>query len=235
MSINALLKRTAMKATLAVVLTTTLMSSAMAAFTLNGTRFIYEEGKKNISLEITNNAEETYGGQVWIDNVSQGSTEVFMVPSPPVFKLNAGGKHVIRLINVNPALPTDRESMFRINAQELPPKPKFTEGGGIAIAMNTQIKLIYRPKTLVEGRKDAEKKLTTVTKGTTWIKNPTPYYFAVTGVKVNGKAVPLPKGKEAGLAMLAPFSEVDTGVNLNGKVTLQAINDWGGVQDYAIE
>lgn len=220
---------------LAVVLTTTLATPAMAAFILNGTRFIYEEGKKNISLEVTNNAQETYGGQIWIDNISQNKSDVFMVPSPPVFKVDAGKKQIIRLMNVNPALPADRESMFRINAQELPPKPKQTEGSVLAIAMNTQVKLIYRPKALTEGRKDAEKKLTTQNRGTTWLKNPTPYYFAVTGLKVNGKTVTIPKDNAAGLAMLAPFSEADTGLNAGGKLTVQAINDWGGVQDYATE
>lgn len=228
-------KRALLTTTLAALLATTLSTPAMAAFVLNGTRFIYEEGKKNISLEVTNNAKDTYGGQIWIDNVSQNPSDVFMVPSPPVFKVDAGKKQIIRLMNVNPALPADRESMFRINAQELPPKPAQTEGSVLAIAMNTQVKLIYRPKALNDGRKDAEKKLTTLNKGTTWLKNPTPYYFAVTGLKVNGKTVAIPKDKTAGLAMLAPFSEVDTGLNAGGKVTVLAINDWGGVQDYEIQ
>lgn len=228
-------KKALLTTTLAAVLATTLATPAMAAFVLNGTRFIYEEGKKNISLEVTNNAKDTYGGQIWIDNVSQNPSDVFMVPSPPVFKVDAGEKQIVRLMNVNPALPTDRESMFRINAQELPPKPVQTEGSVLAIAMNTQVKLIYRPKALMDGRKDAEKKLITMNKGTTWIKNPTPYYFAVTGLKVNGKTVTIPKVKQAGLALLAPFSEADTGLDVSGKLTVQAINDWGGVQDYVIQ
>ena len=228
-------KRVLLTTTLAALLATTLATPAMAAFVLNGTRFIYEEGKKNLSLEVTNNAKDTYGGQIWIDNISQNPSDVFMVPSPPVFKVDAGKKQIIRLMNVNPALPADRESMFRINAQELPPKPVQTEGSVIAIAMNTQVKLIYRPKALTEGRKDAEKKLTTLNKGTTWLKNPTPYYFAVTGLKVNGKTVTIPGDKQPGLAMLAPFSEADTGLKLSGKVAVEAINDWGGAQDYATE
>ena len=36
------------KAALAALLSFSFCSQAMAAFTLNGTRFIYEEGKKNI-------------------------------------------------------------------------------------------------------------------------------------------------------------------------------------------
>jgi P pilus assembly chaperone PapD len=221
-----------LRTALAAVLVTTLSTPAMAAFTLNGTRFIYEEGRKNISLEVTNNADDTYGGQIWIDNISADKSGVYVVPSPPVFKVDAGRKQVIRLMNVNPALPADRESMFLINVQELPPKPKQTEGSVLAIAMNTQIKLIYRPKSLTKGRQDAEKKLITINKGTTWLKNPTPYYFAVTGLKAGGRSVTIPKSKEAGLARLAPFSEVDTGLNVSGKLTVKAINDWGGVQDY---
>ncbi|MBJ4239778.1 fimbria/pilus periplasmic chaperone, partial [Salmonella enterica subsp. enterica serovar Rissen] len=103
---------------LAALLATTLVTPALAAFVLNGTRFIYEEGKKSISLDVTNNAKDTYGGQIWLDNISQNASDVFMVPSPPVFKVDAGKKQIIRLMNVNPALPADRESMFRINAQE---------------------------------------------------------------------------------------------------------------------
>ena len=42
--------------------------SAIAAFTLNGTRFIYEEGKKNISFEVSSSSDDIYGAQVWIEN-----------------------------------------------------------------------------------------------------------------------------------------------------------------------
>ncbi|ELM6820517.1 fimbria/pilus periplasmic chaperone, partial [Salmonella enterica] len=71
-------RRTLMKTALAALLATTLAGEAMAAFTLNGTRFIYEEGKKSISLEVNNSEEQTYGGQVWIDNVSQNGDDVFI-------------------------------------------------------------------------------------------------------------------------------------------------------------
>lgn len=224
-------------AMLAVTLVSAVVTApaATAAFTLSGTRFIYEEGKKNISLEVSNSAKETYGGQVWIDNISGSSADVFMVPSPPFFKVEPGKKQVLRLMNVNPALPADRESMFLINVQEIPPKPKQTEGSVIAIAMNTQVKLMYRPKALIKGRKDAEKQLTAVYRdGRVWLKNPTPYYFAVTKLKVNGKPVEVPKVQQRGLTMLAPFSEADTGLKGGGNLAAVAINDWGGEQDYEV-
>lgn len=86
----------------------------MAAFVLNGTRYIYEEGKRNISFEVTNNAEKTYGGQVWIDNHDQGD-EVYMVPQPPFFKVPAKQKQIIRIINTDTNLPKDRESLLWLN------------------------------------------------------------------------------------------------------------------------
>ncbi|HID8810534.1 TPA: fimbrial chaperone [Enterobacter roggenkampii] len=218
------------------LISTVITSPVMAAFTLNGTRFIYEEGKKNISMEVSNGTKETYGGQVWIDNISQNDSDVFMVPSPPFFKVAPGRKQVLRLMNVNSNLPSDKESMFLINVQEIPPKPKLAEGSVIAIAMNTQVKLIYRPKALVKGRQEAEKQLTAIRiDGRVWLKNPTPYYFAVTKLKVDGKVVAIPKTQQKALTMLAPFSEVDTGLANSGKLTLVAINDWGGEQDYEVK
>ncbi|EDX9716469.1 fimbrial chaperone [Salmonella enterica] len=229
---NKLLKKTLFAS--AMIMMT---SQVMAAFSLNGTRFIYEEGKKNISFEVSNGAKEIYGGQVWIDNTTQPKDNVYLVPSPPFFKVKSGGKQIVRLMNVNPDLPKDRESLFWLNVQELPPMPENAEGNVLAIALNTQVKVFYRPKALIDGRKDAEKNIRVVTEnGKTVLKNPTPYYFAVTGVKVNGKEVTLPKGTQSYLTQMAPFSDVTLGnVSLNGKVTVDVINDWGGEQSYEIK
>ncbi len=40
--------------------------------------------KKNITFEVTNNAGQMYGGQVWVDNTSEGNG-IYMVPQPPFF------------------------------------------------------------------------------------------------------------------------------------------------------
>ncbi|HAF5680791.1 TPA: fimbrial chaperone, partial [Salmonella enterica] len=165
-----------MKKTIWVVMLSGILAvPSQAAFSLNGTRYIYEEGKKNISFEVSNSSDETWGGQVWIDNESQNKNDVFIVPSPPFFKVDGGSKQIIRLMNVSDTLPKDRESLFMLNVQEVPPMPKNAEGNVIAIAMNTRVKVIYRPKSLAEGRRDAEKQLTLVNRdGSLWIRNPTP-------------------------------------------------------------
>lgn len=224
------------KGALAAVLSFAFCSQSMAAFVLNGTRFIYEEGKKNTSFTVSNEADKTYGGQVWIDNTNQGSG-VYMVPQPPFFKVGAKQKQIIRIMNTDSSLPKDRESLFWLNVQEVPPKPevKDSEGSVLAIAMNTRVKLIYRPASIKDGRKDAEKQLKLEQRGNeTWLKNPTPYYMAVVGVKVNGKKVSLSDKALADIAQLKPFSDVSLGKKVTGEASVEAINDWGGVEEFTV-
>ncbi|APJ80168.1 fimbrial chaperone [Escherichia coli] len=228
-----------MKLGMVSLLSLMLCSQAMAAFTLSGTRFIYEEGRKNISVDVTNTSDQTYGGQVWIDNQSQTSG-VYMVPTPPFFKLAPKQKQIVRIMKTDSgvALPADRESLFWLSVQEIPPKPEKTDEPVISIALATQVKLIYRPKVLVQGRKGAEKKVEVVQKGgSSYLKNPTPYYFAITKVKVNGQPLHLSQEEEMAVSVLAPFSEqMVKGISLGAKsVSIDAINDWGGVETYILK
>lgn len=98
-----------MKWGLVSLLSLAVSGQAMAAFVLNGTRFIYEEGRKNTSFEVTNQADETFGGQVWIDNTTQGSSTVYMVPAPPFFKVRPKEKQIIRIMKTDSTLPSDRD------------------------------------------------------------------------------------------------------------------------------
>ncbi|ENA9835969.1 fimbrial chaperone [Escherichia coli] len=210
-------------------------SKVNAAFVLNGTRYIYDEGKKNTSFTVTNKSDKTYGGQVWIDNSTQGNG-VYMVPQPPFFKVDANQNQIIRILNTDASLPKDRESLFWLNVQEVPPKPEINgEGSVLSIAMNTRVKLIYRPASIKDARKGAEKKLTLVHRGSEiLLKNPTPYYMALINIKLNGKSVNLSDTVKAEMARLAPFSEIRIGKDLPGKISVEAINDWGGVDSFDI-
>ena len=213
--------------------------NAIAAFVIDGTRVIFDGAKNTTSFNVTNESDRTFGGQVWLSNVSQAKEVVYMVPYPSFFKVSAKGSLAVRIMNVNPGLPKDRESLFMLNVQEVPPMPEKTEDGSaqLALAMNTQIKLIYRPKGLAEGRKDAEKKLSSLRRdGRVWLKNPTPYYFAVLSVKSGSRKLPVPDSHIGNLTTLAPFSEADTGLSdAGGALSVDAIDDWGGVQNYGIQ
>ncbi|KJG09539.1 fimbrial chaperone protein [Photobacterium kishitanii] len=207
---------------------------AMAAFVLDGTRFIYNEGDKSIPVRVTNNADTLYGGQVWIDNSNQSKDDVYMVPSPPFFRVEAKQQQIIRLMNVNKTLPQQQESLFFLNVMEVPPKAKKEDGNVLAFAMNTKVKLIYRPSDLKKGRLDAEKSVKIERKDDkTFVVNPTPYYFAIVNIKVNGKKVALTSQQSNEIATFKPFSEVRIPSFPVGKATFDAINDWGGPQTFS--
>ncbi|MCD9496802.1 fimbrial chaperone [Photobacterium carnosum] len=216
----------------------TFSQSAFAAFILNGTRFIYDEGRKNISFEISNESKETYGGQVWIDNVLIPKEDVAFVPMPSFFKVEGGQTQVVRIMNITDKLPKDKESIFWLNVQEIPPVNK-DQNNVMVVAVNTQVKLLYRPTTIIKGRENAESKMTLKKEGSSYVlNNPTPYYFAVTELKVNGKAALLSKELSNNLGMISPKSStLLSGVKLAplSKVIIGAIDDYGALNTYEVK
>lgn len=205
---------------------------AMASFTLNGTRFIYDEERKNIAIEVRNNSKSMYGGQVWIDNTNQSAKDVYLIPTPTFFKVGGDKKQIIRIMKVNDTLPANQESLFWLNVQEIPPAPTNTEGNVLALALNTRVKLIYRPKALSNQRENAEAQL--VISGNI-LKNPTPYYFAVTSVLSGGKSIALSDKVKQNLSLFPPFSEIDLGKSIKGALSVEAIDDYGARRIHVIK
>ncbi|WP_305372814.1 fimbria/pilus periplasmic chaperone [Photobacterium leiognathi] len=159
-------------------------SNAVAAFSLNSTRYVYIEGNKSIAVQISNDDKKTFGGQIWIDNIHTDPSDVAFIVSPSFFKINGGLKQVARIMNVSNKLAKDQESIFWLNVLEIPPKSEKEVNNALQFAVNTKVKLIYRPKSIANSRLDAEKNLTYSVdyKGSVVLKNTTPYIFAVTSV-----------------------------------------------------
>ncbi|EFS2651720.1 fimbrial chaperone [Salmonella enterica] len=214
-------------------------TQSMAAFTLNGTRIVFDGGTKNVSFEVTNHSPDTWGGQVWIDNASMPEGTVTLIPAPTIFKVDGNQKQVVRILNVNEdLLPKDRESLYYINVQEIPPAPKSTGGSVVSLAMNTRVKLMYRPKGLAEGRTSAEKKLRLENRGgVSVLVNPTPYYFAIVGLyngtsAKKGSRINLKSSDMKLLSAMAPYSEVSLGQRVTPPFTVDAIDDYGATRSY---
>ncbi|EFB70913.1 fimbrial chaperone [Providencia rustigianii] len=208
-------------------------SFANAAFTLDSTRYIYDEGQQSVSVTINNDSGHKYGGQVWIDNINKNDEQVFFSPSPMVFKLNPKQSQIVRIVNINDDLPKDRESLFWLNVQEIPPAAKG-EGSSLSLAINSRVKLIYRPAVLKNGRDDAENSIKIINSGAdTYLQNTTPYYFAISEVKVNGKLIALDGDVKDKLGKFAPFSKVSLGkINSSDKISITAFNDYGVATNY---
>lgn len=221
------------KAFIAVAMMSISLNST-AAFSLNGTRYIFEGGKKSLSVMVSNESEQKYAGQVWIDNDDEKDNGVHFTSSPTFFKIEPKSKQTLRILDINSDLPQNRETLTWLNVQEIPPAPK-SGGNVLAIALNTRVKMIYRPQALIDGRNEAEKQIKIVENGGKYyFENPTPYYFAITEVKVNGTTVNLNKNEGSEIAKFAPFSKVKISNTLKGHVSVNAIDDYGANNQYQV-
>ncbi|ECA8783298.1 Clp protease ClpE, partial [Salmonella enterica subsp. enterica serovar Newport] len=157
--------------TLALMMT---CQSGMASLGADQTRYIFRGGKDALTVTVTNNDKtHTFGGQAWVDNIVEKDTRPTFVVTPSFFKVKPGGQQTLRIIMASDHLPKDKESVYWLNLQDIPPA---LEGSGIAVALRTKLKLFYRPEALLKDRKGAEEGISLQTRpdGRTMLVNTTP-------------------------------------------------------------
>lgn len=203
-------------------------AAAQAGIVMGGTRVIYEEGKREASISVTN-ADETvpYLVQSWVENysVSDKSQPPFIV-TPPLFRLDPQQKNALRINFTGTKLPADRESVFWLNVKSIAPSNK-NETNKLQVNIKSKFKIFYRPNNLAGEAKEAFQKLTFETRGASLVAhNPTPYFVSFFSLSVGGVELESP-------GMIAPFGERTWSINRTGEVKWRAINDFGGATDFA--
>lgn len=211
-----------------------LSQAAQAAVSLDRTRVIFDGGQKSISLNISNNNKQLpYLAQGWIDDAEGKKISSPLVVLPPVQRIEPGKSSQVK-IEALPAingLPQDRESLFYFNLREIP--PKSDKPNTLQIALQTRVKLFYRPKAIKADKNGTpwQEKLTLFKQGEqVMVKNPTPYYVTIINASANNMAAGT-KGKEFAPVMVVPFGEMVLGVkssSLGERPILTYINDYGG-------
>ncbi|WP_058912148.1 molecular chaperone [Entomohabitans teleogrylli] len=123
--------------------------SAFAALSVERSRVIFNEGEKSVGLTVKNsNLQDPYLAQGWMENEKEEKISGPLMILPPVQRVEAGGKTMIRIQQVTDisALPKDRESVFWLNLREIP--PKSDRPNVLMLAMQTRMKVFWRPKSL---------------------------------------------------------------------------------------
>lgn len=133
----------------------TLFNFAAAGIMAETTRLIFPEGATERSLMLANTNDYPVLVQTWVDNGDVNNTpektDSPFIVLPAVFKMGAGEIKGVRVIFKTQSLPKDRESVFWLNLYEIPPTGNKNSQGNEAkllVAMNTQMKIFYRPKNL---------------------------------------------------------------------------------------
>lgn len=176
-------------------------ATAHAGVIINGTRLVYQGEKKESSLGISNPDDKDYLVQSWVDAGGKNLAKAPFLITPPLFRLDGKEENVLRVVRTGGNLPEDRESLFWLNIKSIPSSKKMDGVNTLQIAINTRIKLIYRPAA-VKGKPEA------VADRLSWhregndlvVNNPTPFYMNFQSVTLNGHNVKkatwaVPKGE----------------------------------------
>ncbi|SDJ30456.1 fimbrial chaperone protein [Pseudomonas delhiensis] len=206
---------------------------AQAAVMPDRTRVIFEEGSQAVSVTLSNkNPQLPFVVQSWIEN-EQGKriTSPFMV-LPPLQRIEANERSMIRIVKLpETALPADRESVFYLNVREIP--PKSDAANSIQIALQSKIKLFYRPASVKRERgqdvaRGLEIKIDHAGKQLL-VANPTPFHITVVGLLAGEEKRRLPI--EA--VMIDPHGSARFALASTSITTLRVshMNDFGGQTD----
>ncbi|WP_411704110.1 molecular chaperone [Edaphovirga cremea] len=213
----------------------TLSLQAAASVVIGGTRVIYQEKEREVTVKLTNAGKSPVLAQSWIDdgNVDSKPDNIsvpFML-TPPINRIDAAKSQTLRISYTGANLPQDRESVFWLNVLEIPQMTKAMAGQNkLQVAFRSRIKLFFRPQALTGDTSDAAKILTFTPQGNNVVvKNPAAYYVSLLSLTVG---VGTQKEGVAG-TLVPPFGSISLPfkypnlLRAGANVEYEYINDWG--------
>ena len=170
------------------VISLMITTSAVAGMLASSTRIIFQENTSRKTLLLANTNDYPVLVQTWVDDGENtgtpGEDKYPFVAIPAIFQSDAKSRSNLELIYNGTPLPDDRESVFWLNLYEIPAiKTVDAEKNKVLMAMNTQLKIFYRPAGLNTKFDD---RLNTLIfsyhrqngQDTIVCRNPTPYYIS---------------------------------------------------------
>ena len=223
---------------------------ARASIVINTTRVILHQADNAAVTRLSNKGEVPLLVQAWIDagdaNANPSTSQVPFAVTPPVARVDPGSSQAIRILAVNPNLPSDRESLFWLNVMEIPPTPAASGGerkNFIQVAVRTRIKLFYRPASLTMSPGEAYQGLTFALQPAVGayrlvIKNPSPYFITFNQLVLQlseQENVVVPFSSQDS-RMIAPLAEVTLPISAlkkvppaTARISFVVVNDTGGI------
>lgn len=186
-----------------------------AGILASSTRVIYSQESKDKSLILANTNDYPVLTQIWVDEgqIDPEFKNSPFVVLPGIFKLAPKETKGIRIVYNGMPLATDRESLFWLNLYEIPAIKKSNLADEyLNLAMNTQMKIFYRPQGLKPYTLDdlqQQIQYQFISNNNLFelkLKNPTPYYLNFANLKIsNNQSSSTIQHNEDNI--LPPFSE----------------------------
>ncbi|EOV8484585.1 fimbria/pilus periplasmic chaperone [Klebsiella aerogenes] len=207
-------------------------SSVQAAIALDRTRIIFDGDLKSVSLNVSNlNKQLPYLAQGWLEDEQGNKISTPLTVLPPVQRIEPGKQSQVKIqaLPASKMLRQDRETLYYFNLREIP--PKSNKPNTLQIALQTRIKLFYRPRAVAINKNAAppQEMLTLSRQGDNYIvNNPTPYYVTIIDAdsKKGGPGI-----KDFKPLMIPPNQSLPLTVNAKSvgiNPVLTYVNDYGG-------
>lgn len=126
---------------------------ANAGIVIGATRVVFPGASRDVSVRVENKGEDPALVQAWIDDGDdRSSPENARAPfaiTPPIFRIDPGRGHALRIVHVGAPAPVDREVLYWLNVLEIPPSPETGKGvNTLQFAFRHRLKLLHRPSGL---------------------------------------------------------------------------------------
>ncbi|SDS07339.1 P pilus assembly protein, chaperone PapD [Pseudomonas asplenii] len=228
--------RKLMRALIGMTLVTWAAGQAQAGIVLNSTRLVYPAQDKEAVLSVSNRNRSTILLQSWLEAEDPSAADLPFAVVPTLVPLPAGGRQTVRIIHSGSEMPTDRESLFWLNVQEIPQVSE--QENVLQIGIRQRIKLFYRPRQLQADPELAPQQLRWRLKpaGVLVASNPAPFYVSLVDIELFDGATRLLHRKNS---MLAPgqAQEFILPASVTGqplRLSFKSINDHGAVVPYRL-
>ncbi len=210
------------------------INASWAGIALDRTRMIITGDARSVSAKLTNTSPSIpFLAQSWVEDAHGTKITSPLMVLPPLQRINGGQKGIARVTKTSGvnALPQDRESLFYLNVREIPPKPD--KPNVLQLAMQSRIKLFYRPTAIVPETPGAvwQNQLIFHKQGQRWtVDNPTPYFVTLIGLSRKPEAQGGGRLTDFPGIMIPPKSSLDFNVSdaSVSQFSMMYVNDFGG-------
>ncbi|HHH1368275.1 TPA: molecular chaperone [Yersinia enterocolitica] len=213
--------------------------SVQASVVISGTRVIYAEKQKEVTVKVNNMGSGPVVLQSWIDsgdvNALPETLKVPFILTPPINRVEPNKSQTLRISYTGGALPVDKESVFWLNVLEIPAKvDSASKQNYLQMAYRSRIKLFFRPAGLVGNANEAAKSLVwTKVPGGLKATNPTPFHISLVTVGVNGGG----KKSQVEGQMISPKNSLTfsfPGGGSGSTVDFEFVNDYGAINKLSL-
>lgn len=210
------------------------INASWAGIALDRTRMIITGDARSVSANLTNTSPSIpFLAQSWVEDAHGTKITSPLMVLPPLQRINGGQKGIARVTKTSGvnALPQDRESLFYLNVREIP--PKSDKPNVLQLAMQSRIKLFYRPTAIVPETPGAvwQNQLIFHKQGQRWtVDNPTPYFVTLIGLSRKPEAQGGGRLTDFPGIMIPPKSSLDFKVSdaSVSQFSMMYVNDFGG-------